>query len=574
MRQSVLFLYFNFVVKFSQLQQKPMEEILIYRILLWISLGGIILAISAVSVLLYMLRLRARTQRIMRSMANTRQNFFTNITHEFRTPLTVIIGMTTDLKEKYADKSNIKEFDVVLRNADNLLILVNQLLDIAKVNSAIGRPDWKHGDVMTLIRMSVENIRPYAVKKLIDLELASSSQNIMMDFVPDYISKIMINLLSNAVKFSDKGDTVSVLIGEESGNLVMTVTDTGIGMDSYDLEKIFEPFYQGDNSSERSGTGIGLPLVRQMCLAMKGKVEAYSIKGEGTSFIVTLPLRQHKSSFEESACHIEKDDSIYDITPDTSCPDEATILIVEDNEDVAEYIGHTLEDRFTLIFAQSGEHGLAKAEEYIPDLIISDVMMPGMDGYEMCRTIKSSEILNHIPVIIISARNEETDRMTGLKSGADAYLVKPFNPDELQVLTANMLKSKKILREKLHDALDKGKSSVPGLPEPEKAFVAKFHGIVMNGIADPEFNSEAISEKMFMSRSQLNRKVKAITDTDTATYIRNTRMQYAAQLLSASDTPIGEIVLQCGFESASHFSKTFRQHFNMTPSEYRRKKKS
>ena len=241
-----------------------------------------------------------------------------------------------------------------------------------------------------------------------------------------------------AVKFSDKGDTVSVLIGEESGNLVMTVSDTGIGMDSYDLEKIFEPFYQGDNSSLRSGTGIGLPLVRQMCLAMKGKVEAYSIKGEGTSFIVTLPLRQHKSSFEESACHIEKDDSIYDITPDTSCPDKATILIVEDNEDVAEYIGHTLEDRFTLIFAQSGEHGLAKAEEYIPDLIISDVMMPGMDGLSVVRKLRQAQ--NNTPVLFLSAKGTLQDRVAGLDAGADDYLPKPFAGSELRARVRALLR--------------------------------------------------------------------------------------------------------------------------------------
>lgn len=557
-----------------QIRQEFEQERAKNRMLLWITLSGIVVAIAVASILFYILRLRERTQRIMRSMAKTRQNFFTNITHEFRTPLTVIIGMTMDLKEKYADKSNVKEFDTVLRNADNLLLLINQLLDIAKINSAIGRPDWKHGDVMTFIRMSVDNIRPYAVRRLIDIELASSSQEIMMDFVPDYINKIMTNLLSNAVKFSNKGDVVSVLVNSGAGNLIITVSDSGTGMDSADIEKIFEPFYQGDNSSGRSGTGIGLPLVKQMSLAMKGRIEAYSIKNKGTSFVVTLPLKQHESSFDEITPYIGNSDSIYDHAPDISPNDGATILIVEDNEDVAEYIGHTLEDRYTLLFAQSGEHGLAKAEEYMPDLIISDVMMPGMDGYEMCRTIKSSEILNHIPVIMITARNEEVDRVTGLKCGAEAYLIKPFNPDELQILVANLLKSKEVLRKKLMDTLTEGESKTNGLPEPEKAFLTKFHSIVMGGISDAAFNSEMIAEKMFMSRSQLNRKVKAITGTDTAAYIRNTRMQYAAHLLASSDIPVGDIVIQCGFESASHFSKTFKQHFNLTPSGYRQGKKS
>lgn len=545
------------------------------RMMVFVSLGGFALALIAIAFLFYVLKLRARSQRIMRQMAKTRQNFFTNITHEFRTPLTVIMGMAADLKSRCTDKATIRDFDILLRNADSLLLLVNQLLDIAKVNTAVGRPDWRHGDVITLLKMNIENIKPYADRSLIDLEFASSDQEIQMDFIPDYINKIATNLLSNAVKFSNKGDKVSVMASAESGNLVLTVSDTGSGIDSEDLQKIFEPFYQGSNSSGRTGTGIGLPLVKQMSLAMGGRTDVYSIKGQGSSFVVTLPL---KHSGTEQLPHMTVDGSIsvFD-TGHTSAPKDIDceryrILIVEDNEDIAEYIGRVLEDDYHLIFAQSGEHGLAKAEEYIPDIIISDVMMPGMDGYEMCGKIRNSETLNHIPIIIITARNEDEDRMTGLKCGADAYLVKPFNPDELKTLTVNILKAKELLRRKLTEVMEDGNEASAEIPEAEKAFITKLHSIVMTDISNPELNSEQIADKVFMSRSQLNRKVKAITGIDTASYIRRTRMSYAGQLLNSSDISVGDIVIQCGFESASHFSKTFRQHFGMTPSEYRKEK--
>lgn len=557
------------------IRQKYENERSRHRMIALMSLGGFVLALLSIGVLFYVLRLRARAQRIMRQMAKTRQNFFTNITHEFRTPLTVIMGMAADLKSRCTDKASIRDFDILLRNADNLLLLVNQLLDISKVNTATGRPDWRHGDVITLLRMNIENIKPYADRRLIDLEFASSASEIHMDFVPDYINKITTNLLSNAVKFSDKGDKVSVMASAESGNLVLTVSDTGSGIDSEDLQQIFEPFYQGSNSLGRTGTGIGLPLVKQMSLAMGGKTDVYSIKGQGSSFVVTLPLK-HSESGKLPLVSYDGRMTVFD-TDHKSVPKEVNseryrILIVEDNADIAEYIGRVLEDDYNLIFAQSGEHGLAKAEEYIPDIIISDVMMPGMDGYEMCGKIRNSETLNHIPIIIITARNEDEDRMTGLRCGADAYLVKPFNPDELQTLTANILRAKELLRRKLSEVIEDGNEASAEIPEAEKAFITKLHSIVMTDISNPELNSEHIADKVFMSRSQLNRKVKAITGIDTASYIRRTRMSYAGQLLCSSDIQISDIVIQCGFESASHFSKTFRQHFDMPPSEYRKAK--
>jgi len=562
-------------IEIEGLRQRYEDERSRHRMMVLVSLGGFVLALLGIGVLFYVLRLRARAQRIMRQMAKTRQNFFTNITHEFRTPLTVIMGMAADLKSRCTDKASIRDFDILLRNADSLLLLVNQLLDIAKVNTATGRPDWRHGDVITLLKMNIENIKPYADRSLVDLEFASSAPEIHMDFIPDYINKITTNLLSNAVKFSDKGDKVSIMASAKSGNLVLTVSDTGSGIDSDDLQKIFEPFYQGSNSSGRTGTGIGLPLVKQMSLAMGGKTDVYSIKGQGSSFVVTLPLK-HSGTEQLPLLENDGDISVFD-TGRTSAPkdidcEKYRILIVEDNADIAEYIGRVLEDDYNLIFAQSGEHGLAKAEEYVPDIIISDVMMPGMDGYEMCVKIRNSETLNHIPIIIITARNEDEDRMTGLKCGADAYLVKPFNPDELQTLASNILRAKELLRKKLSEAMEDGNEASAEIPEAEKAFITKLHSIVMTDISNPELNSEHIADKVFMSRSQLNRKVKAITGIDTASYIRRTRMSYAGQLLCSSDIQIGDIVIQCGFESAPHFSKTFRQHFDMTPSEYRKAK--
>lgn len=469
---------------------------------------------------------------------------------------------------------------VIIRQSNNLLELINQLLGIAKIRSAITTPEWHTGDIIALLHLILENIRICSEQKLIEIEFAPTLSSLKMDFIPDYMQKILRNLLINAVKFTSQGGKILITVTANKGQVAITIADSGMGISQEDLPYIFEPYYQGNNLEAHLGTGIGLSMVRQMTEAMGGTIEVFSIEGRGSSFIVRLPLHHGKKSLSEWTSENnapEKSNSIVDEVVENNSETSSdnkqknTILIAEDNFDVASYISSELRSNYHLLLARNGREALAKAEAYMPDLILTDVMMPKMDGYELCRAIRKSDILNHIPIIIISARSDEPDRLAGLETGADAYLVKPFNTEELQLQIRKLLEQRRILREKYARQMQVGNMPPQELPEANREFMTRLHQIIYSEMADPTFNSETIANKICMSRSQLNRKVKSITDMDTATYIRQARLQFARNLLVSSDNAIGDIVIRCGFEYQSYFNRIFKQHFGMTPMEYRKR---
>ena len=540
----------------------------------------ILLTFMILGVLVYALRMKIRSQQTTRRMAAMQQNFFTNITHEFRTPLTVILGLAERQMAASSYKACNKDMQVIIRQSNTLLELINQLLGIAKIRSAITTPEWHTGDIIALLHLILENIRICSEQKLIEIEFAPTLSSLKMDFIPDYMQKILRNLLINAVKFTSQGGKILITVTANKGQAAITIADSGMGISQEDLPYIFEPFYQGNNLEAYLGTGIGLSMVRQMTEAMGGTIEVFSIEGQGSSFIVRLPLHHGKEFLSEwipGNNSPEKSGSIVDEIPENNSVTNSdnkqknTILIAEDNSDVASYISSELRSDYHLLLARNGREALAKAEAYMPDLILTDVMMPEMDGYELCRAIRNSETLNHIPIIIISARSDEPDRLAGLATGADAYLVKPFNTEELQLQIRKLLEQRRILREKYARQMQVGNMPPQELPEANREFMTRLHQIIYSEMADPTFNSETIANKICMSRSQLNRKVKSITDMDTATYIRQARLQFARNLLVSSDNAIGDIVIRCGFEYQSYFNRIFKQHFGMTPMEYRKR---
>lgn len=467
----------------------------------------------------------------------------------------------------------------IIRQGDHLLSLVNQLLNISKVRSSIEEPNWRTGDIVAFIRMIVENFQIFAQQKHLNLIFVPQQTFLQADFVPEYFRKIIHNLLSNALKYTPKGGHVYITTTEENNNLVIQIADSGKGIDKQDLPHIFETFYQGNNSCMDMGTGVGLSLAKQMVETMGGQITVKSAVGKGTVFFVTLPLKHGASQWEEwIPGEPEKNLTPSVPTPDpassesgTSGADPATILLVEDNQDVAFYIGGLLKDRYRLLYARDGKEGLEKAAEYMPDLILTDLMMPGMDGFDLCREIRSSIVLNHIPIIIITAKSEDVDKVQGLEAGADAYLLKPFNSDELHVRIAKLLEQRRVLREKYSRAL---RNNCPGsvkLLPADQAFMDRLTDIVYSQLSDTALNSDKIAEKMCMSKSQLNRKVRVITGSNTTTYILHVRMEKAKRMLSSNDMPIGDIAMQCGFEDAGYFGRVFKQTFGMTPSQYRKK---
>ena len=585
----------------GKIGKKELEEIYrayeyeqhVKNIILYSSIFLVLMAGAAIAFLVYTLRMRARTQRSMQEMEQVRQNFFTNITHECRTPLTVILGITDGLKKRLADRHTEPGFDLIIRQSNEMLSLVNQLLYISKVRSVVSSHDWRTGDIVALLRMVLESVRVQTAKDLIDIEFFTSDDSIQMDFVPDYTQKLLQSLLSNSIKFTPRGGKIRVSVVLEKKMVHITIIDSGRSIAEKDLPHIFDPFYQGDASVGNLRTGIGLSLVRQMTEAMDGKIEVSSMKEQGTKFLVTLPQSHADEEFkkwlpeegllEEERLAVNKDNrTSLDEEDSTSMEKEnmalqqdedmrqPTILVIEDNADIARYMGAILEDRYRVLFALDGKEGLAKAEEYMPDLILTDLMMPEMDGYELCRVVRASDILNHIPVIVVTARCEEKDLLMGLEAGADAYLVKPFSADELKIRVAKLLESRRLLREKYSQALQEGKSDSVEISDGDKDFMARLQKVLFANISDTDLSSEILADKLFMSKSQLNRKVKSITGLDTATYVRQSRMSFAKKLIAAGDMSIGDIVMRCGFESPSYFTKTFKQYFGVTPSQYRK----
>lgn len=550
------------------------------NIILFAGISILLLTIIIIGFLLYVVRIKSRTQKIMRHMETVRNKFFTNITHEFRTPLTVILGLANRLSEKTEkDQESIASLQTIIRQGDHLLNLVNQLLNISKVRSSIEEPEWRTGDIVAFIRMIVENFQIFAQQKHLNLIFVPQQTFLQADFVPEYFRKIMHNLLSNALKYTPKGGHIFITATQEKNNLVIQIADSGKGIDKQDLPHIFETFYQGNNSCMDMGTGVGLSLAKQMVETMGGQITVKSAIDKGTVFFVTLPLKHGTSQWEEWV----PGESDKNIIPSVAAPNPAhsetelpnsditTILLVEDNQDVAFYIGGLLKDRYRLLYARDGKEGLEKAIEYMPDLILTDLMMPGMNGFDLCREIRSSIVLNHIPIIIITAKSEDVDKVQGIEAGADAYLLKPFNTDELYVRIDKLLEQRRVLREKYSQALRNNCTDTVKLLPADQAFIDRLTNIIYSQISDTSLNSDRIAEKMCISKSQLNRKIRVITGNNTNTYILYVRMEKAKRMLSSNDMPIGDIAMQCGFEDVGYFGRVFKQTFHMTPSQYRKK---
>ena len=557
-----------------------------------ITMQRLIIAATSIALLLVLLGfaslfriniLRARAQRAEKNAEQMKDLFFTNMTHEFRTPLTVILGEAQALREGVGSHANHVRYDAIINQGNHMLNLVNQLLSISKVRSSIGALDWHHGDFSIMTKMILENMRINAESKGVNLNLECTNQDYNIDFVPDYCHSIVSNLMSNAVKFTPSGGSVTVKLSRHGSKVGLSIADTGVGISANDLPHIFDLFYQGDTGSASLGTGIGLALVKQMTEAMNGNIEVESQQGNGTTFHLTLPAKHAGSTYPKwvHSSLITHHSSL--ITHHSSLITQNTIvLIVEDNPDVALFLGHILEEKYQVVKAQNGTEGVDKAREIIPDVIVTDIMMPETSGIELCKMVRADELLNHIPIIIVTARSGASDRLQALAAGADAFLVKPFNNDELKALVEALLSSRQLLRQKYQIALQspateqETQATSPAtvsnsvITARNTAFITKVRDIITTAIDNPDMGSTFIASKMNLSQRQLNRKIKSVTGVDTSSLIRDIRIAKAKELLCSTDIPVTEVGERCGFDSASYFSKIFKQHTKLTPSDYRK----
>lgn len=523
----------------------------------------------------------------LRELDQMKSRFFTNISHEFRTPLMLIEGPVQQLRSGECKGDPKEQYDLILRNSRHLLHLVNQLLDLAKVESGDMKRHMQQQDLAAVVKSIASTFESTAKQKGIEFMIEGVEERIVGWFDHDAVEKIVANLLSNAFKFTSEGGKVCVdvrhYVSELQHDAGICVTDTGIGIPPEEVDKVFDRFYQveASQSHEYSGTGIGLALTKELAELNHGGIHVTSEVGKGSMFSVWFPIgRDHVRPGEivqeigEPKTTIAPDLSIGTQIATSSkqnlCPCNLSLpilLMVEDNRDMRKYMRTIIDSSYRVIESADGEDGLQKAIENVPDIIISDVMMPKMDGFAFCREVKSDERTSHIPVILLTAKAGMKNKIEGLETGADDYVTKPFDAKELQVRVRNLIEQRRKLRERF------GREGGIRLKEiaissADQRFMNRAIGVAESHMSDQAFTAEQFASEMFLSRMQLHRKMRALTDLSPWQFIRKVRLHRAADLLRKRASNVADIAYQIGYESPSRFAEAFRQEFGQTPSEF------
>ena len=566
----------------DELREENAESQRQNRIIIWTSFIVVVLLVTAIASLWFAFRQKKRSNQALQRLTEAREAFFTNVTHEFRTPLTVILGAAKELKA--TDEALGSSIE---RQGQRLLTLVNQMLDISKVKSSLGEQPQTQGNLSSYVSMVVERHQELARQKGLTLDYVTDEGGIEMMFVEDYVQKVVGNLLSNAIKFTPEGGRVKVELHRRGDHVQLSVSDTGTGITANDLPHIFEPFYRSDTSGSM-GSGIGLALVKQIIDALDGTIEVESQEGEGTMIRVGWKPTSNPSTREsnlDSSVVGEKTDMdaersvVGEKTDPSTLPSGGVggrLLIVEDNPDVASLIGRQLADAYEVVFAADGAEGIEKARELMPDLIITDLMMPGTDGLQLCRTIRADEVTSHIPIIVVTAKATEDDRIRGLEAGADAYLYKPFNADELRIRVKKLLEQREQLRQKF-SINDNPMNNVEAVPSsfagPSTSFVDNVRQTVIELMSKHQSDVEHVASAMNLSPFQLRTKLTATTGVTPKKYILSVRLDVARQMLIDNpERTMADIAERCGFYDKSHFIKHFRETFGMNPGDYIKQK--
>ncbi len=553
------------------------------------------------------LELREVEAKKLQEVDKLKSRFFANISHEFRTPLTLILGLSDKLLKKSSEQESKKDFGVIKKNANRLLQLINQLLELSKLEAGNVNLRVAKYDINKFLRRILSSFSSIAEQKNITFTFNNNplsdsvkSKEVYLYIDPEKFETIVSNLISNALKFSPSGARIEVEVIPHLHQVDLRFTNTGVGIPEDKLPFIFNRFYQVDQTSSRAyeGTGIGLALVKELVELHNGEISVHSIEEKETTFTIRIPVgRAHYKPEQVIVTDAEEKD-----TPEYSerlnyeleeqritseeidirlygtsgtvkdSTDAKIILVVEDNSDLRNYITEQLEERYLVYEAEDGEQGLQKAAEILPDLIISDIMMPKMDGYEMSRKLKKDFKTSHIPIIMLTAKAAKEDKIEGLEIGADDYLVKPFDHEELLIRVKNLIKLREQMREKFRSEMILQPKSVI-VPSSEKIFLDKISEIIENRIDDENFGVIELGKEIGLSRSQLHRKLKAVCDQTTTEFIRNFRLQRAADLIKQNAGNMAEIAYKVGFSSQAYFTKSFTELFGCPPSEYRKKKR-
>jgi len=549
------------------------------------------------------LKISEEKNKKFEEMDQMKSRFFANISHEFRSPLTLILGPSESIVTESNEEETKKKAGTIKRNANRLLGLTNQLLDLSKLEAGKLVLKASKGNIVSFMKGITMSFESIAERKDITLKVKASNDDIEIYFDKENMVKIMTNLLSNAFKFTQQGGMITVNIAEIEDKFVeIKVRDTGLGLSKEELQKIFDRFYQVDSSDtrEQGGTGIGLALTKELVDLHHGTISVDSKLGAWTEFKIELPVgRIHlkdEEIIEENVILIppgrEKNltEPVMDelVITDSSrqkdgqassvCSripqndhlnndEKIIILVVEDNADVREYIKDSLSDDFQIKEAANGEQGVRKAKQIIPDLIISDIVMPKMEGNELTRILKNDEKTSHIPIILLTAKSEQESKLEGLETGADAYLAKPFDTKELLVRIKNLLSIRKKLQEKYGKEILVQKMGGKKLSDLDEKFMNKVLNIVDIHMSEENFSIEDFDSKLGMGRVQIYRKLKALTGKSPSRYIRSIRLVTAKKMIEAKKGNISEAAYSVGFGSPAYFTKCFKEEFGFPPSD-------
>jgi ligand-binding sensor domain-containing protein/signal transduction histidine kinase/AraC-like DNA-binding protein len=555
------------------------------------------------------LQIEHLTSEKQHELDEAKLHFFTNITHEFRTPLTLIIGHIERMlhgNKRFTREKIQFYYNVVLRNAQRLLQLINQILDVRKLDSHYMKPNKRMCDIISFVRNIFNTFEYQAEQNKINYKFSASENHLEIYFDPELLEKIIYNLIANAFKFTPKKGSITINVSSNRSVSKMdskiqaenhailnkeefveiSVTDTGIGIPNDQKEQIFNLFYQANHLAnlKPGGSGIGLALVKELIHLHDGEIFLRSKEGKGSSFIVHLPAIKSKemeqnypqnesehmfpANIEDIHSQKNKGKREYTLEEKTLDIDSLPLLlIVEDNIDLCHFLQDEFIKNFQIKTATNGNDGIKIATEFIPDLIISDIIMPEMDGFELCRILKTDQRTSHIPIILLTARTTEIDYIKGLEIGADDYITKPFSIRLLKTRIENLLELRQKLRERFSQEIYIKPNDIAITPL-DKIFLQKSMDIVENNMANPNFDVKHFANEMYLSRIHLYRKLKSLTDQTPSDFIRIMRMKKAAQLLEKGQLTATEVAYRIGFKELSYFSKCFKEYFNKTPTEY------
>lgn len=567
---------------------------------LWLTWWAKILYVLAfLSILLYIMhvykkrlnaeslyKLEKQNHEHEQNLNNERLRFYTNITHELRTPLTLILGPLEDLQKSTSlPPKEAQKISVIHQSAIRLLNLINQILEFRKTETQNRKLCVSRGNIVTLLQETGLKYKELNQKKNVNIILNLPEGSIDMFYDKEVMLIILDNLMSNAIKYTEQGNiTLSVCMTEREGvrYTEIRVSDTGYGISAEAIPHIFDRYYQEGGKHQASGTGIGLALVKNLVTIHEGDIQVESTPNLGSIFCINLltdnsyPNALHTDSAQEEKIQDTSNDTV--LSTNTPTNDLPILEVVEDNTDICTYIAESLHDYFDVHTAANGKEGLEIAREYIPDIIVSDVMMPVMDGIEMCKALKKDVRTSHIPIILLTAKDSMLDKEEGYSAGADSYLTKPFSASLLQSRINNILQSRRQLVEHFNLTIVKGKEKSAVMAESlnklDNEFIAKINKLIEEGLSSDKIDISYLSDKMCMSSSTLYRKMKALTGLSTNEYIRKMKMKYAEQLLLEGKYNISEIAFKVGINNLFYFRQCFKDEFGDIPSEYLKKLKN